>query len=143
MGRDGKNGLKDFGEINGLIDRGCEFEGNLNFEGVVQINGGFTGEINSDGRLVVGRDANLKAKVTVGDLIVEGRIEGDIEAKGKVEIRSCAVVLANVVTNSLVIEAGGVFNGQCKMEGAETYVASNTKDKPAPFFVEHDETQVQ
>ena len=42
------------GSISGLLEKGCEFEGKLTFEGTVRINGKFSGEIFSDGTLIVG-----------------------------------------------------------------------------------------
>ena len=44
---------KDANQINGLIDRGCSVEGKLTFDGTVQINGDFRGDILSDGTLIV------------------------------------------------------------------------------------------
>lgn len=141
MGKDVKVVGKEYGEINGLIDRGCEFEGKLVFEGVVQINGGFKGDIVSDGRLIIGKDANIQAKVNVGDLVVEGRIEGNIEAKGRVEIRAGATVIADLVTNSLVVEDGGTLHGACVMDSGKTNNRYSDSPKSAPFFVEREDDQ--
>lgn len=145
MGKEMKGNGSEMGDINGLIDKGCEFEGRLNFEGVVQINGGFKGEINSDGRLIVGRDADIKAKIVVGDLVVEGRVEGDVDVKGKIEVRSSAVLIGNITTQRLVVDDGGVLHGGCRMKGdeAQEYVRSDFADaRTAPSFVEREEEQL-
>ena len=65
-------GNKDAGQINGLIDRGCSVEGKLTFDGTVQINGDFRGEILSDGTLIVGADARLNAKIFVDTIASRG-----------------------------------------------------------------------
>lgn len=103
-------------QVNGLLDKGCTFEGKLTFDGTVQINGDFDGEIYSDGTLVVGNDAKVKAKIFVDTLVTYGRVEGDVEAKTKMEMHVPAVVIANVNTKSLSIEDGVIFEGRCHME---------------------------
>lgn len=104
------------GQINGFIDQGCGFEGKLHFEGIVQVNGEFKGEISSlEGTLIVGPSANINAVVKVGSMIVDGIIEGEVEAKTKVELRACGKLRANVVTPKLIIMDGGIFQGTCRV----------------------------
>ena len=103
-------------QVNGLLDKGCSFEGKLTFDGTVQINGDFNGEIFSDGTLVIGNDAKVNAKIFVDTLVSYGKVEGEIEAKSRVEMHVPAVLLANIKTKSLSIEDGVIFEGQCNME---------------------------
>jgi cytoskeletal protein CcmA (bactofilin family) len=110
---------KETDQINGLLDKGCSFEGKLTFDGIVQINGDFRGDILSDGTLVIGQDAHVHAKILVDTLIVNGRIEGIVEAKNKIEIRSSAQILGDVITKGLVIEDGGILQGHCQMQSSE------------------------
>ncbi len=117
MGKENRNKMfqRDSNQINGLLDKGCNFEGKLTFDGIVQINGDFRGEIFSDGTLVVGNNANINAKVLVDTLIIDGNVEGGVEAKSKIELHRTGVLVANVNTQSLVIEEGGIFQGACEM----------------------------
>ena len=128
---------KETNQINGLLDKGCTFEGKLTFDGTVQINGDFRGDITSDGTLVVGRDAHVHAKIMVDTLVVNGIVEGIVEAKNKVEIRESAQILGDLATRSLVIEEGGILQGSCQMQSAE---ATHKTPKPAAqddeFFVQ-------
>jgi len=117
MGRNNK----DAGQINGLIDRGCSFEGKLMFDGSVQINGDFNGQILSDGTLIVGPEAKLSAQVQIDTVIVEGNIEGTIEAKQRVELRRGAHIVGDIVTPSLVIEDGAIFQGRSQMTGSTNF----------------------
>lgn len=105
-----------FNQMNGLLDRGCSFRGKLTFDGTVQINGDFEGEIFSDGTLVIGAEARVNAKISVGNMVVYGQVQGEVDAKIKIEMHSPAKVRANVSTPSLSIEEGVLFLGQCHME---------------------------
>ncbi|HPQ80331.1 MAG TPA: polymer-forming cytoskeletal protein [bacterium] len=106
---------KDEYQLNGLLDRGCSFEGKLTFDGTVQINGDFRGEILSDGTLVVGSEAHINARVQVDTLIVDGSIQGIVEAKRKIELHRGSRLMADIVSPALVIEEGAVFQGQSRM----------------------------
>jgi cytoskeletal protein CcmA (bactofilin family) len=104
------------GDLNALLGRGSEFEGKLTFEGTVRIDGKFTGTIVTNDVLVVGEGAKVSAEITCGTIIVHGEVNGNIRAKGSVELHQPARVRGNVETPSLMVEKGVLFEGQCKME---------------------------
>src|SRR4051794_8797222 len=94
------------GEINTLLGRGTFFEGKLTFEGTVRIDGRLSGEVFSDDILVIGEGADVKAKIEVGTLIVEGNVEGNIRAQHLVELHAPARVRGNIETPQLFIDKG-------------------------------------
>lgn len=106
---------KDDYQLNGLLDRGCSFEGKLTFDGTVQINGDFRGEVLSDGTLVVGAEAHINARIQVDTLIVDGSIQGIVEAKRKIELHRGSRLMADIMTPALVVEEGALFQGQSRM----------------------------
>jgi cytoskeletal protein CcmA (bactofilin family) len=83
----------------------------------VRIDGQLSGEIFSDDVLVVGEGAEVKAKIEVGVLIVEGNIDGNCRASKAIELHAPARVRGNLETPSLFIDKGVIFEGSCKMEG--------------------------
>ncbi len=132
---------RDTQQLNGLIDRGCTLEGKLTFDGAVQINGNFQGEILSDGTLVVGNEAQIEGRINVHAVIVEGNISGTIEAKGRIEMRRGSRVVAEVATPSFVIDEGAIFHGQCRMleEGCEG-IAGQPTEGDGVFLQEGDDS---
>lgn len=103
-------------QVNGLLDKGCSFEGKLTFDGTVQINGNFQGEIYSDGTLVIGNDAHVEGGIFVDTLVINGSVQGTIDAKTKIEMHVPASVIADIKTKNLAIEEGVVFQGKCQMD---------------------------
>ena len=103
------------GPISGLLEKGCEFEGKLTFEGTVRINGRFNGEIFSEGTLVVGEGANIEGKVDVGNIIIHGEVKGTIRAHDRIEMHTPAVVEGDITAQTLVIDEGVIFEGSCQM----------------------------
>jgi cytoskeletal protein CcmA (bactofilin family) len=98
-----------------ILDQGCQFEGKLTFEGSVQINGKFRGEIFSDGTLIIGDGADVEGTIEIDTVLISGQVNGTIRAKRKIEMHPPAWVRAEITTSSLVVEEGAVFEGNCSM----------------------------
>lgn len=108
---------RKFDEITALLGGGTRFDGKLTFQGTVRIDGVFTGEILSDDVLIVGEGSEIRADVRVGTLIVQGGvIHGDIRAKEQVEIHYPGQVHGNIISPSLFIDKGVIFEGECRMD---------------------------
>lgn len=103
-------------EINSLLGEDAFFEGKVAFKGTVRIDGTLKGEINSDGTLVIGERGKIEGTIKVGVLIVHGCVEGECEARERVELRRGANFTGNIKTPSFVVEDGVIFNGTCTME---------------------------
>ena len=121
------------GEVTTLLGRGSEFEGKLSFEGTVRVDGKLSGEIFTDDVLIIGEGAEVNAEISVGAIIIEGTVHGNIHAKRSVEIRTPGRVRGNISTPSLYIEKGVIFDGQCQMEPNG---ASGGKSRSAPVVTE-------
>jgi len=66
--------------------------------------------------LIIGEGAEVNAEISVGAIIIEGTVHGNIHAKRSVEIHTPARVKGNISTPSLSIDKGVIFDGQCQME---------------------------
>lgn len=108
------------GEVTTLLGQGSEFSGKLTFEGAVRVDGRFSGEIRSEGMLVIGATAEVEADVFVRVVLVQGRVTGNITAEEAIEIRAPAVVSGELVCPVLSIERGVRFNGACDMRSEPT-----------------------
>ncbi|HDR46484.1 MAG TPA: polymer-forming cytoskeletal protein [Geoalkalibacter subterraneus] len=109
---------RDKNEIKAFLGAGSQFEGKLSFSEIVRLDGAFRGEIESSDTLVVGESGKMIAEVKVGSLILSGRLEGNVTAAGKVELRAPAVVEGNITTPLLEVEPGVQINGQIIMPAA-------------------------
>lgn len=104
--------------LNALLGRGSEFDGKLNFEGTVRIDGTFTGEITTNDMLIIGEGAKVTADITCGSIIVNGEVTGNVKATEMVELHKPAKVKGDITTPSLMIDKGVVFHGNSKMDDA-------------------------
>lgn len=104
--------------VTGVIDRGCEFEGKLSFQGTVRISGTFRGEIYTPDTLIVGEGARIQGKIDAGTVVISGEVNGSVRAKHRVEIHHPAVFRGDILTPSLSVDEGVIFEGQSKMAQA-------------------------
>ena len=103
-----------------LLGRGVRFEGKLTFAGTVRIDASFIGTIVTDDVLVVGEAARIDANITCGTIVVHGEVNGNVQAKSGVEIRSSGKVRGDLETPSLVIEKGAFFQGATRMDAGKS-----------------------
>ncbi|OFZ79843.1 MAG: hypothetical protein A2583_06125 [Bdellovibrionales bacterium RIFOXYD1_FULL_53_11] len=104
-------------DVTGVIDRGCEFEGKLSFRGTVRINGVFKGEIYTPDTLIIGEGARINGQIDAGTVIISGEVSGSVVAKLRVEIHAPAVFRGDILTPSLKVDEGVIFEGSSKMVG--------------------------
>ncbi len=121
--------------ITTILGKGSEFEGKLQFEGTLHIEGVFSGEIHSDSVLVVGEGARVSAEIDIGTIVINGEVRGNIRAKTSVEIHKPGRLLGNIQSPVLTIDQGVVFEGSCKME--------NVGSKSAPPAFSQNEKPVK
>lgn len=103
------------GDVKAFLGAGSSFEGKLEFEDIVRLDGNFTGEITSKGTLIIGPEAQVQAELKVDSLILSGTFQGNIEAVTKVVLKSTARIRGNIKTPKLVVEEGVVLNGSLVM----------------------------
>lgn len=123
-------------DITTILGKGSAFDGKLTFEGAVRIDGEFSGEIRTQGTLIIGESAEVKAQIVAARIIVEGTVRGDLSASESIEIHAPARVYGNLSSPALEIQRGSVFEGSCQMDGSShTAAAPNgqrRRDKAAP-----------
>jgi cytoskeletal protein CcmA (bactofilin family) len=83
----------------------------------VRIDGAFSGEVLSEGSLIVGKDAEIEGVLNVGDLLLSGRFSGEVQAKRRVTIHKTGILQGVIYTPALVMEEGGLLDGQIVMQG--------------------------
>ncbi len=104
-------------EISGYFGKEVVFEGKMTFEGIFRLDGKFEGEIFESGTLIVGETAVVKGKIEANTIVINGHVEGEVCAKGRVEIHPTGKFYGNLLTPILTVDEGGFFDGNCKMEG--------------------------
>jgi len=102
--------------VTGIIEKGCSFDGNLSFSGLLRIAGEFSGKIFTNDTLVISDEAIVEAEVYAGIVIISGKFKGSIKASSRVEIRRPAKFEGSITSPSLLVEEGVIFKGETKVD---------------------------
>ncbi len=108
------------GELEGFLDEGTSFSGEVTFHDTLRIDGKFEGAVRSGNTLVVGESADVNAEVDVAVVSVSGRIRGNVRASERVELHPTARAECSLDCKVLVVHEGALFDGQCAMGGKKT-----------------------
>lgn len=111
MFEDNKRKEAPEGSILTVLGSAARFEGKFTIADSIEIECEVAGEINVEGKLVVGKNGIVQANVHTVDALIMGLYEGDMVATGEVEVTDTGRVSGNIETDSLVISKGGFFNG--------------------------------
>lgn len=105
-------------DLNGFLDTGCEFLGELRFRNTFRIDGLLKGKVVSDNTLIVGESGQVDAEIDCGTVSIRGTVSGRVHARDKIELLAGSNVTATLVAPRLLIEEGAFFQGDCDMASA-------------------------
>jgi cytoskeletal protein CcmA (bactofilin family) len=115
-----------------LISSDLEVTGNIKTSGEMQLDGAVEGDVIC-GKLMIGDNAVVIGQIEADEVVVKGRITGQIKA-GSVHLTKTARVSGDILHNTLTVEAGAFLEGHCRRN--ETVPASaltpQTKAEIAP-----------
>jgi cytoskeletal protein CcmA (bactofilin family) len=118
-------------ELNGFMDQGTEFEGELRFKDTFRIDGRLKGRIVSENTLIVGESGQVDAEIECAVISIRGTVSGRVHGRERIELLAGSRVQATLVSPKLVIEDGAFFQGQCDMGDKAAALAGNPP-RPKP-----------
>ena len=100
-----------------ILDVDASMQGTLVFKDAVnlRINGSFEGKLDIKGSLTIGENASIRADITGEEIIIGGKVTGNIIAKKQLKIFSRAHIVGDVQTPVLSVESGAILQGKCQM----------------------------
>jgi len=90
-------------------------EGNVTGSEPVLIEGTVKGTIRLTGDLRVGTKARIEAKVHAKNVMVEGKLTGDVTADDRVELVAGCTVDGNIKAPKIIVAEGAKFRGSVDM----------------------------
>lgn len=105
-------------KIDTIVSSGISIEGKITSKGNVRFDCKIDGDIEAES-LFIGKDGYVKGSVNCENIIVSGRIDGDVSCKGKMHIKETGIIDGDINVNLLSMEEGAVFTGKCIKEGVK------------------------
>lgn len=101
-----------------FLARDVVFRGTMTLDGNVRVDGRIEGEVHSTGSLTIGEHAVITGNIKAETVIASGKIKGDIIASEKITLLPPGIVIGDICTPVISIEAGVIFHGMSEMESA-------------------------
>lgn len=101
--------------VNSLIGEGSEFRGEFKINGLLRIDGNFTGEIKTEGKVLIGQQGKVHTDIYANNIVIGGEVHGNVFAKSEITILSTGKLYGNIVTPKLQLEEGVIFEGSCNI----------------------------
>ena len=100
-----------------LIGKSVVIRGELSGSEDLYLDGKVEGSIDlRDHSLTVGPNGVVKANVSAKGVIIQGKLEGKINASERVELRQSAVVTGDLSTQRIAMEDGAVLKGKVDIQ---------------------------
>ncbi|HMB00840.1 MAG TPA: polymer-forming cytoskeletal protein [Spirochaetota bacterium] len=108
------------------ISQDSFFKGRFFIQGDLDIDGKYEGEELRANQLAIGKSGRVRSTIYVNQVVVEGIVIGDINAKTRVMLLPTARVLGDITTPELIIQNGVIFAGKCRIINDLKVSARNT-----------------
>jgi len=95
-----------------VIGKGLTLRGEVSGEGDLHVEGQLHGKVNLVGTVTIREGAEVQADISATQIVVAGKVTGNLMASGRVEFRPTGCLLGNLRTKTLVVQEGGSVNGR-------------------------------
>lgn len=107
---------------------GTVITGNLKSKTDIRIDGKLEGNLESEAKVVIGKNALILGDIVCESILIEGKIEGNITANGCLHIQSTGIVFGELRTKKLIIEDGAIFDGASIMKKTSSIQKRNGQE---------------
>jgi cytoskeletal protein CcmA (bactofilin family) len=103
-----------------------EIKGQVTGDEDLQIDGKVNGPISLKGHeLTVGSTAELNSEIHAGEVVVAGKVVGNVRARGRVDIKKDGSVIGDISTARISIEDGAHFKGRIEIDPTKSQAAAD------------------
>ncbi len=109
-----------------ILDVDASMQGTIAFKDPVnlRINGTFEGKLDTKGTLTIGENAKVRASINGDNIVIAGKVVGNIIAVQSLSIVSPASIEGDIITPRLSVGEGAVIEGHVTMKASATTSSS-------------------
>jgi cytoskeletal protein CcmA (bactofilin family) len=118
------------------IGRSLVIKGEVTGSESLFIDGRIEGTINfPDNRVTIGRNGNVAANITAKEVVIMGKVQGNVECADRLDIRSEGLLSGDVITHRISVEEGAILKGGVEVRNPEKKDQKNQNKQEAPKAV--------
>lgn len=115
-------------KLESIVSSNIIIEGKFSSTGNIRLDCKIVGEVNSES-IYVGESCNIKGTVNCDNIVISGKIEGNVACRGKMHIKETGVVDGDITVNLLSMDEGSMFTGNCiRVKQADKISQASNKD---------------
>ena len=119
-----------------FLGASLEIKGKISGEEDLQVDCKVEGPIALQGqKLIAGRSAQLNSEIAAREVVVYGKIQGNVRAQDRVEIKKDGSVLGDITTARISIEDGAYFKGRIEIERSKASAVEESDSVLTPVSV--------
>lgn len=115
-------------EYGTIIGPDATFKGDFKFDSAAKVMGNIEGSIHSKGVVHIGDGCKCKAAIAAKEVLIEGIVEGNVEAGDRVELKLNGRITGDIVAAKMTMSDGASIDGYCRI-GANGKATSTTEMK--------------
>jgi len=120
-----------------ILSSDVEIKGSIKFQKELLIDGKVEGEINSEGVLTIGENANIRGEIKAKAVTVYGKVQGNITVAERCELKAKSTLQGDLKATRLTIEDGATFIGKSEVSTGPVPAAKPASTRPE--VVRHEE----
>jgi cytoskeletal protein CcmA (bactofilin family) len=102
------------------IGRSLVVKGEISGSESLFIDGRVEGSISfPDNRVTVGRNGVVAANITANEVVIMGKVQGNVECADRLDIRSEGLLAGDVITHRISVEEGAILKGGVEVRNPE------------------------
>ena len=103
------------GNSKNILNSDVEITGTIKFNDELNFDGKLNGDITSEGTLLLGDNAVVKGNLNVNSVVLRGKINGNVTARERIEIKAKTELFGDIRSAKLAIEEGVTFEGKTEV----------------------------
>jgi cytoskeletal protein CcmA (bactofilin family) len=118
------------------IGKGLYIKGEITGSESLYVDGKIEGSVNLPGnRVTIGRNGQVAASINAREIVVLGKVRGNIVATDRVDIRAEGALTGDVAAARISIEDGAFFKGGIDIRKPDAKTGSPVASTPEPLKV--------
>lgn len=114
------------------IGKSLVVKGEITGSESLYVDGRVEGTINLPGnRVTIGRNGQVSANITAREIIVQGKLAGNVNASDRLDVRSEGSLTGDVVAQRISVEDGAFFKGKIDIRRPSEKLSPNSETKEA------------
>ena len=101
------------------INADAVLNGSIKTKSDIRIDGKLKGNLETQGRVIIGKKGSVNGKIICVNADIEGRFKGNLTALESLSLESESIVEGEVSVQKLIVCVGAIFNAKCSMHSKE------------------------